>query len=100
MFVFLEVTRIGQVGPVALKLGLLPLADFFGVLRGPFKKCLRPHVGRLVVAVTLPVLAPYFGTKMYYDLVADGFELDKKPWEYFFHQTGELMVNNTISPLN
>ena len=26
-----------------------------------------------------------------------GFELDKKPWEYFYHQTGDLMVNNTIS---
>jgi len=45
---------------------------------------------------SLSVLAPYYGTKMYYDLIADGLELDKKPWEYFFHQTGELMVNNSI----
>jgi hypothetical protein len=34
---------------------------------------------------------------MYFDLMAKGHELDKKPWEYFYHQTGELMVNDTIS---
>ncbi len=46
---------------------------------------------------SISVLAPYFGTKMYYDLMENGFELDKKPWEYFFHQTSELMVNSHIS---
>ena len=46
---------------------------------------------------SISVLAPYFGTKMYYDLMENGFELDKKPWEYFFHQTSELMVNSNIS---
>ncbi len=46
---------------------------------------------------SLSVLSPYYGTKMYYDLMDEGFELDKKPWEYFFHQTGELMVNSNIS---
>lgn len=46
---------------------------------------------------SLSVLAPYYGTKMYYDLIAQGHQLDKKPWEYFFHQTGELMVNTAIS---
>ena len=46
---------------------------------------------------SLSVLAPYFGTKMYYDLIDSGVELDKKPWEYFFHQTGELMANSKIS---
>lgn len=46
----------------------------------------------------LSILAPYYGTKMYFDLMELGYELDKKPWEYFYHQTGELMVNNTISP--
>ena len=45
---------------------------------------------------SLSVLAPYYGTKMYYDLMEQGVELDKKPWEYFFHQTGELMVNDKI----
>ena len=46
---------------------------------------------------SISVLAPYFGTKMYYDLMENGYELDKKPWEYFFHQTSELMVNSNIS---
>ena len=46
---------------------------------------------------SLSVLSPYYGTKMYFDLMDQGFELDKKPWEYFYHQTGDLMVNNTIS---
>ena len=46
---------------------------------------------------SLSVVAPYFGTKLYYDLIEDGVELDKKPWEYFFHQTGELMANSKIS---
>ena len=47
---------------------------------------------------SLSILAPYYGTKMYYDMIDEGFELDKKPWEYFFHQTGDLMVNHQISP--
>ena len=46
---------------------------------------------------SLSVMAPYFGTKIYYDLIDRGFELDKKPWEYFFHQTGEMLVNNLLS---
>ena len=46
---------------------------------------------------SLSVKAPYYGTKMYYNLIEDGVELDKKPWEYFFHQTGELMANTKIS---
>ena len=29
--------------------------------------------------------------------MAQGHQLDKQPWEYFFHQSPELMVNNTIS---
>ena len=33
---------------------------------------------------------------MNYDLIEQGVALDKKPWEYFFHQTGELMVNDKI----
>jgi anaerobic magnesium-protoporphyrin IX monomethyl ester cyclase len=46
---------------------------------------------------SLSVLAPYYGTKMYYDLMEQGFQLDKKPWEYFFHQTADLMVNDDLS---
>ena len=46
---------------------------------------------------SLSILAPYYGTKMYYDLIEAGYELDKKPWEYFYHQTGSLMTNATIT---
>ena len=45
---------------------------------------------------SLSILAPYYGTKMYYDLIKKGFELDKEPWEYFFHQTAKLLVNDKI----
>ena len=34
---------------------------------------------------------------MYYDLIDEGVELDKQPWEYFYHQTGTLMTNAKIS---
>ena len=47
---------------------------------------------------SLSVLAPYYGTELFNDLMAKGHALDKQPWEYFFHQSPELMVNNTISP--
>jgi radical SAM superfamily enzyme YgiQ (UPF0313 family) len=46
---------------------------------------------------SLSVLSPYFGTKLYYDLIEQGYELDKEPWEYFYHQTSKMMVNSTIS---
>ena len=46
---------------------------------------------------SLSVMAPYFGTKIYYDLIERGYKLDKKPWEYFYHQTGDMMVNNDLS---
>ena len=46
---------------------------------------------------SLSVLAPYYGTELFNDLMAKGHQLDKQPWEYFFHQSPELMVNNTIS---
>jgi len=46
---------------------------------------------------SLSILSPYFGTKLYYDLIDDGFPLDKQPEHYFYHQTGEMLVNDTIS---
>lgn len=45
----------------------------------------------------LSVLAPYYGTKLYFDLVERGYPLEQQPWEYFFHQTGEMLVNTTIT---
>src|SRR5207244_1826039 len=46
---------------------------------------------------SLSILAPYYGTKLFEELASQGYELEKEPWEYFFHQTGKLMVNSTIS---
>lgn len=46
---------------------------------------------------SLSIMSPYFGTKIYKDLIAAGFPLDKQPDHYFFHQSSDMMVNNTIS---
>jgi radical SAM superfamily enzyme YgiQ (UPF0313 family) len=46
---------------------------------------------------SLSVLSPYFGTKLYYNLIDEGYPLDKEPWEYFYHQATSMMVNDTIS---
>ena len=56
-----------------------------------FAKAVKPNF------CSLSILSPYFGTAIYYDLIEQGFPLDKQPWEYFFHQSSDLMVNNTIS---
>ena len=46
---------------------------------------------------SLSVLAPYYGTELYDQLIANGHELDQQPWEYFFHQSPKPMVNDKIS---
>ncbi len=46
---------------------------------------------------SLSVLAPYYGTELYKQLIANGYALDKQPWEYFFHQSPKPMVNDKIS---
>ena len=46
---------------------------------------------------SLSVLAPYYGTELYKQLIANGHALDKQPWEYFFHQSPKPMVNDQIS---
>ena len=46
---------------------------------------------------SLSVLAPYYGTELYEQLIENGHALDKQPWEYFFHQSPNLMVNDKIS---
>jgi len=46
---------------------------------------------------SLSVLAPYYGTELYDQLMENGHALDQQPWEYFFHQSPKLMVNNKIS---
>jgi len=45
---------------------------------------------------SLSILAPYYGTGMYFDLIKQGYKLDKEPWEYFYHQSGKLMINSNL----
>jgi hypothetical protein len=42
-------------------------------------------------------MSPYFGTQIYFDSLASGIQLDKQPWEYFFHQSKKLLLNTDIS---
>lgn len=46
---------------------------------------------------SLSVMSPYYGTKIYRDLIEQGHPLDKTPDFYFFHQSSDMMVNDTIS---
>ena len=47
---------------------------------------------------SLSILAPYYGTDIHMEVLNSGeYELDKQPWEYFFHYTRELIVNKSLS---
>lgn len=46
---------------------------------------------------SLSMLAPYFGTEIYSYLSDAGFISQKRHWEYFYHQTKKLLVNDLIS---
>ena len=46
---------------------------------------------------SLGVLSPYFGTKIYKDLIAEGVRLDQTPEHYFYHSSPELLVNTEIT---
>jgi radical SAM superfamily enzyme YgiQ (UPF0313 family) len=47
---------------------------------------------------SLSVIAPYYGTKLYSDLEKSDFKFDKCHWEYFYHQSKEMILNTQISP--
>ena len=46
---------------------------------------------------SLSILAPYYGTELYDQLIENGHALEQQPWEYFFHQSPKPMVNDKIS---
>lgn len=46
---------------------------------------------------SLSIVAPYFGTQVHSDLEKSGFEFDKHHWEYFYHQSTEMIMNTKIS---
>jgi radical SAM superfamily enzyme YgiQ (UPF0313 family) len=46
---------------------------------------------------SLSVVAPYYGTQIYHDLAASGHDFSKAHWEYFYHQSKEMIINSNLS---
>jgi radical SAM superfamily enzyme YgiQ (UPF0313 family) len=46
---------------------------------------------------SISILSPYFGTQIYFDSMNKGIQLSDSPWEYFFHQSKKLLLNNNLS---
>lgn len=47
---------------------------------------------------SLSILAPYYGTHIWSDLEKSGKKLDKDHWEYFYHQSQRMIVNDNLDP--
>ncbi len=47
---------------------------------------------------SLSVLAPYYGTQIWKELEESGKKMDKEHWEYFYHQSPDMIVNNALDP--
>lgn len=47
---------------------------------------------------SLSILAPYYGTQIWSDFESSGRKLDKEHWEYFFHQSQDMIVNDGLDP--
>jgi anaerobic magnesium-protoporphyrin IX monomethyl ester cyclase len=47
---------------------------------------------------SLSVLAPYYGTQVWKDLEKAGKTIDKEHWEYFYHQSQEMLINGELDP--
>lgn len=45
---------------------------------------------------TLSILTPYFGTELWDVYVSSGRDLDREPWEYFFHQSRDMLLVQDI----
>jgi radical SAM superfamily enzyme YgiQ (UPF0313 family) len=45
---------------------------------------------------SLSILAPYYGTEIWDIALNNGWKLDKEHWEYFYHQSQEMIVNDKI----
>lgn len=48
--------------------------------------------------VSLSVLAPYYGTQIWCQLEKSGKKMDKEHWEYFYHQSQDMLVNDGLDP--
>jgi radical SAM superfamily enzyme YgiQ (UPF0313 family) len=45
---------------------------------------------------SLSILAPYPGTEIYDDVIEGGIKLPKEHWEYFFHQSKDMILTDNI----
>ena len=45
---------------------------------------------------SLSILAPYPGTEIYVDVIRNGITLPKEHWEYFFHQSKDMILTDNI----
>ena len=48
---------------------------------------------------SLSVLAPYYGTQVWNDLEKSGKKIDAEHWEYFYHQSQDMLVNGSLDPV-
>lgn len=47
---------------------------------------------------SLSVLSPYYGTQMWKQWEESGKKIDKQHWEYFYHQSQDMIVNDELNP--
>jgi anaerobic magnesium-protoporphyrin IX monomethyl ester cyclase len=47
---------------------------------------------------SLSILAPYYGTKIWSDMEKSNRKIDKEHWEYFYHQSQDMIINDRLDP--
>jgi len=47
---------------------------------------------------SLSIVAPYLGTEIYDEFIKSGNNINKEHWEYFYHQSKFMILNNNIDP--
>lgn len=47
---------------------------------------------------SLSIVAPYYGTRIWKDLEKSGKKPDKAHWDYFYHQSQEMLLNDGLDP--
>ena len=48
---------------------------------------------------SLGIVAPYYGTEIWNDLEKSGNKPDKEHWDYFYHQSPEMLLNDDLDPV-
>ncbi len=47
---------------------------------------------------SLSIVAPYLGTEIYEEFLHSNKKINNEPWEYFYHQSKYVILNNNIDP--